>query len=162
MILIGNILRNLTTAREFHYLKWLLIYGSKYGKYWFSHIVHSNFTTMVSTETKLWFLSFLEHFWSDPLDILSKGVLFLEKIHKTFQNNVQGCSAPLNVSINFKRNAHMCFIFITNTSVTEMLTVLVMIFACQKSKNKNKNKNKKQKNISHIQKQGKFRVNQTK
>ena len=32
MFLIGNILRNLTTALEFLKLKWLLIYGSKHGK----------------------------------------------------------------------------------------------------------------------------------
>ena len=49
MFLKGNILRNLTSALEFHWLKWLLIYGSKHGKYWFSHIVYNDFTTMVST-----------------------------------------------------------------------------------------------------------------
>ena len=32
----------------------------------FSHIFHRNFTTMFSTEVKLWFLSSLEHFWPDP------------------------------------------------------------------------------------------------
>ena len=31
MFLIGNIPGNLITALEFHQLKWLLIYGSKYG-----------------------------------------------------------------------------------------------------------------------------------
>ena len=53
MFFIGNILRNLTTALEFHWLKWLLIYGSKPEKYCVSHIVYSNLTTMVSTEIKL-------------------------------------------------------------------------------------------------------------
>ena len=33
MFLIGNILGNLITEMEFHELKWLLIYGSKHGKY---------------------------------------------------------------------------------------------------------------------------------
>ena len=42
MFLIGNILRNLTTALEFHWLKWLLTYGSKHGKLWFSHIKQTN------------------------------------------------------------------------------------------------------------------------
>ena len=37
MFLIGNISKNLITALEFHQLKWLLIYGSKHVKYWFSH-----------------------------------------------------------------------------------------------------------------------------
>ena len=32
----------------------------------FLHIFYCNFTTMVSTEEKLWFLSYLEHFWPDP------------------------------------------------------------------------------------------------
>ena len=58
-----NILRNVTTALEFHWLKWLLAYGSEHGKYWFSHIVYSNFTTMfLSAEIKLWCLSSLEYF----------------------------------------------------------------------------------------------------
>ena len=63
---IGNISGKLITVLEFHWLKWLLIYGSKHGKYWFSHIFHCNFTTMVSTEAKLWFLSSLEHFRPNP------------------------------------------------------------------------------------------------
>ena len=29
-------------------------------------IFRCNFTTMASTEVKLWFLSSLEHFWADP------------------------------------------------------------------------------------------------
>ena len=33
---------------------------------WFSHIFYYNFTTVVSAEVKLWFLSSLEHFWPDP------------------------------------------------------------------------------------------------
>ena len=66
MFLIGDIPRNLITALEFHYFKWLLIYGSKRGKYWFLHIFYCNITAMVSTEVKLWFLSSLEHFWPDP------------------------------------------------------------------------------------------------
>ena len=37
-LLIGNILRNLSTALTFYELKWLLIYRSKHGKYWFWHI----------------------------------------------------------------------------------------------------------------------------
>ena len=45
---------------------WLLIYGSKHRKYWFTHVFHCNFTTIVSTEVKLWFLSSCEHFWPDP------------------------------------------------------------------------------------------------
>ena len=36
--------------------------GSKQGKYWFSHIVYSNFTTIISTEIKLIF----ELLGSDP------------------------------------------------------------------------------------------------
>ena len=96
MFLIGNISGNLITALKFHLLKWLLIYGSKHGKYWFSHIFHCNFTTVVSTEVKLWFLSSLEHFWPDPKDTLSEVALFFEKMHKVFKNKVQGCSTPLS------------------------------------------------------------------
>ena len=94
MFLIGNIPGNLITALEFHLLKWLLIYGSKRVKYWFSHIFHCNFTTMAFTEVKLWFLSSLEHFWPDPQDTLSKVALFFEKMHKVFKNKAQGCSSP--------------------------------------------------------------------
>ena len=32
----------------------------------FAHILHYNFTTMASTEVKLWFLSSSEQFWPDP------------------------------------------------------------------------------------------------
>ena len=39
----------------------------KHGKYWFSHTVYSNFTTMATTETKLWFFSSLEHFKSSKI-----------------------------------------------------------------------------------------------
>ena len=63
MFLINNIPKNLITELKFHYVKWLLIYGWKHGKYWFSQIVYCNFTTMVCAEAKLWFLSPLEHFW---------------------------------------------------------------------------------------------------
>ena len=49
---------------------------------------------MASTEVKLWFLSSLEHFWSDPLDTLSKVALFFEKMHEVFKNMAQGCSTP--------------------------------------------------------------------
>ena len=101
MFFVGNILRNLPTALEFHYHKWLLIYGSKRGKCWFSHIVYSSFTTMVSTEIKLWFLSSLEHFISDPLDTLAKVALFFEKIHKVFKNKVQWYSTPLRPQNGF-------------------------------------------------------------
>ena len=62
MFLIGHIPRNLTTALEFHKLKWLLSYGSKHEKYWFSYICYYNFTTMDSTEVKLWFFEFLGTF----------------------------------------------------------------------------------------------------
>ena len=72
-----------------------MIYGSKHGKYWFLHIFHCNFTTMVSTEVKLWFLSSLEHFWPDPKGALSKVALFFEKMHKVFKNKAQRCSTPL-------------------------------------------------------------------
>ena len=72
-----------------------MIYGSKHGKYWFSYIFHCNFTTMVSTEVKLWFLSSLEHFWPYPWDTLSEVALFFEKMHKVFKNKAQGCSTPL-------------------------------------------------------------------
>ena len=44
----------------------------------FSHIFHCNFTAMVSTEVKLWFLSSLEHFWPDPWDTFSEVALFFE------------------------------------------------------------------------------------
>ena len=37
---------------------------------------------MVSTDVKLRFLSSLEHFWPDPLNTLSKGAFFFEKMHK--------------------------------------------------------------------------------
>ena len=57
-----------------------------------------NFTTMVSTEGKLWFLSFTEHFWPDPLDNLSKVALIFKKMHKVFKNKVLGCSTPLNLT----------------------------------------------------------------
>ena len=72
-----------------------MIYGSKHGKYWFSHIFLCNFTTMASTEVKLWFLSSVEHFWTDLQDTLSKFGLFFEKMHKVFENKVQRCSTPL-------------------------------------------------------------------
>ena len=101
MFLIGNIPGNLITEPEFHLLKWLLIYGSKHGKYWFLHIFHCNFTTMASTEVKLRFLSSLEHFWPDPWDTLSKTSLFFEKMHKVFKNKAQGCSTPLNDYYSF-------------------------------------------------------------
>ena len=52
---------------------------------------------MVSTEVKLWFLSSSEHFWPDPLDILSEVALFFEKMHRVFKNKAQGCSTPLSV-----------------------------------------------------------------
>ena len=52
---------------------------------------------MVSTEVKLWFLSSLEHFWSDPQNILSEVALLCEKMHKVFKNKAQRCSTPLNV-----------------------------------------------------------------
>ena len=97
MFLIVNIPRDLTTALGFHLLKWLLIYGSKHAKYWFSHIVHCNFTTMVFTEINLWFLSSLEYFLSDPLDTLSKVALLFRETHKVVKNKVQGCSNPLKV-----------------------------------------------------------------
>ena len=61
-------------------------------------IFYCNFTTMVSTEVKLWFLSSLEHFWSDPWDNLSEVALFFEKMHKVFKNKAQGCSTPLKGS----------------------------------------------------------------
>ena len=38
---------------------------------------YCNFTTMVSAEVKLCFLSSLEHFWPDPYDTLSEVALFL-------------------------------------------------------------------------------------
>ena len=98
MFLIGNISRNLITALEFHSLKYLLIYGSKHGKYWFSHMFYYNFTTMVSTEGNLLFLSYFEHFWPDPQDTLSKVVLYFKKMHKVFKNKAQGCSTPLSWS----------------------------------------------------------------
>ena len=53
------------------------------------------FTTMASNEVKLWFLSFVEHFWPDPYDTLSKFGLFFEKMHKVFKNKAQRCSTPL-------------------------------------------------------------------
>ena len=63
MFLIGNILGNLI-------LHWNFADSSGY---WFMaqnmeniDIFHCNFTTMVSTEVKLWFLSSLEYFWPDP------------------------------------------------------------------------------------------------
>ena len=54
-----------------------------------------NIKTMVSTEIKMRFLSSLEHFQSDPFDILSEVAFFLKKIHKVFKNKVHGCSIPL-------------------------------------------------------------------
>ena len=50
---------------------------------------------MVSTEVKLWFLSFFEHFWPDPYDTLSTVANFFEKMHKVFKTKAQGCSTPL-------------------------------------------------------------------
>ena len=94
MFLIGNISGNQIIALEFHKLKWLLIYGSKHGKYWFSHIFHCNFTTMVSTEVRLWFLSSLEHFWPDPQETLSEVALLFEKMHKVFKNKAQNVGMP--------------------------------------------------------------------
>ena len=76
-----------------------MIYGSKHGKYWFPHIFYCNFTTMVSTKVKLWFLSSLENFWPGPWDTLSEVALFFEKMHKVFKNKVQGCSSPLNMLV---------------------------------------------------------------
>ena len=58
-----------------------------------SQVVYSNFTILVSTKIKLWFLGSLEHFLSDALDTLSKVALFFEKIHKVFKG--QWCSNPL-------------------------------------------------------------------
>ena len=56
---------------------------------------------MASTEVKLWFLSSLEHFWPDPYDTLSKIALFFEKMHKVFKNKAQGCSTPLNQTVQY-------------------------------------------------------------
>ena len=55
---------------------------------------------MASTEVKLWFLSFLEYFWPDPYDTLSKVALFFEKMHKVFKNKAQRCSTPLKKLAN--------------------------------------------------------------
>ena len=62
----------------------------------FHTFFHCKFTTMVSTEVKLWFLSSLEYFWPDPLDTLSKVTLLCEKMHKVFKNKAQRCSTPLS------------------------------------------------------------------
>ena len=70
----------------------------KHGKYWFSHIFFCNFKTMVSTAIKLWFLSSLEHFWSDPIDNLSKVVFLLRKCTKSSKNKVGG-STPLSITV---------------------------------------------------------------
>ena len=52
---------------------------------------------MVSTDVKLWFLSFFEHFWPVPYETLSEVDLFFEKMHKVSKNKAQRCSTPLIV-----------------------------------------------------------------
>ena len=78
-------------------LKWLLIYGSKHGKYWFSHIFHCNFTTMVSTEVNC-------DFWvpwniSDQIHriLCPKLLYFLRKCTKSSKIRPRpGVQYPLN------------------------------------------------------------------
>ena len=57
--------------------------------------------TMVSTEIKLWFVEFLEHFQLDPFDALSEVVLFFEKISKVFK--CPGVQYPLSVGKTIKQ-----------------------------------------------------------
>ena len=77
---IGSIPRNQITALEFHQLKWLLIHSSKHGKYWFSHILYSYLTTMVSTEVKLWFFEFLGTFLTRSIGYFVQNCfIFLRK-----------------------------------------------------------------------------------
>ena len=110
-----------------------MIYESKHGNNDFSHIVYSNFTTMVSTDIKLWFLSSLEHFLSDPLNILPKVTLFFEKIHKGFKYN--GYSTPLShVQMDIGSSWHFCivkhligyiFAFLTSKSQKPLLVKML-------------------------------------
>ena len=74
MFLRCNILRNLTTALEFHKLKWLLIYDSKHGKYW-------NF-------------EFLGTFLIRSTDSLSKIALFFDKYTKSSKIGARGAVPP--------------------------------------------------------------------
>ena len=64
-----------------------------------------NFTTMVSTDVELWFLSSLEHLWPDSLDTLSKVASFFEKMHKVFKNKTQGAVPTYNSKIQIQGNS---------------------------------------------------------
>ena len=98
MFLIGNILSSLITELEFTQLKWILIYGSKHGKYWFSQFFfYNNFKTIVSTEIKLWF------FWiprnnSNQIHLIPflKLLFFLRKYTKSSIIRSNG-AVPLSV-----------------------------------------------------------------
>ena len=64
----------------------------------FLHIFHCNFTTMVYTEVKLWFLSSLENFMTRSIGYFVRSCfIYFEKMHKTFKNKAQRCSTPLTL-----------------------------------------------------------------
>ena len=44
-------------------------------------------------------MSFLEYFWPDPYDTLSKFALLFKKMHKVFKNKDLGCCTPLKLYI---------------------------------------------------------------
>ena len=88
----------------------LSIYDSKHGKYGFLRIFNCNFTTMVSSEVEVRFLSSLDHFWPDQSNTLSKVALVFEKMHKAFKNKAQGYCTLLTES-NFKLESNHSAIF---------------------------------------------------
>ena len=97
--LIGNIPRNLITALEFHELKWLLIYGSKHRKYWFSHFFYCSFTTVDFTEVKLWVFEFLGIFLTRFIGYFAQSCfIFLRKCTKSLKIRPKG-AVPLNVKL---------------------------------------------------------------
>ena len=97
MFHIGDIPRNLTTSLECHYLKWLLIYGSNHGRYWFSHIVCSPFTSMVCTEIKLWFLAPSNISEQIHWILCPKLLYFLRKYTKSSKIRSR-CAEPLKMT----------------------------------------------------------------
>ena len=99
-----------------------MIYVENFEKLIFTHFY---LTTMVSTVIKMWFLSSLDHFLSDPLDTLSKVVYFFEKIHLVFKTKVMGRSSPLNESYLFSQDVErLCH------SQTKECLVLRHLFQC--------------------------------
>ena len=100
----------------------------------FFSFFYCNFTTIVSTEVKLWFLSSLEHFYTT----LSKVALLFEKLYKVFKNKDQGCSNLLTT-----QNSHVSlryFVWQERSTIDMYPLGLVMIISWEATSNFPRNK----------------------